>query len=208
MSQLKTLNLEDSAKLLNYIRQPIPSRPPNRRDIRNYLMTLLMIEGGLRCGELTNLLISDLTFESHPVHTLIIRQNIAKRKHERSIPLTERIKTSIAQNIPLWKASRHPFAANFAFTSGADNRRLSRRTIERIIKAAAMISIAKDIHPHTLRHTFASNLMRITNIRVVQKLLGHKSITSTQIYTHPNSVDLTNAINSLPKETNHVNDSD
>jgi integrase/recombinase XerC len=51
-----------------------------------------------------------------------------------------------------------------------------------------------------LRHTFATNLMRTTNARVVQQLLGHKNLSSTQIYTHPNQQDLKKAIDSLPGE--------
>ncbi|GAH69734.1 unnamed protein product, partial [marine sediment metagenome] len=52
-------------------------------------------------------------------------------------------------------------------------------------------------HPHMLRHTFASKLMRVTSMRTVQELLGHSSITSTQIYTHPNEDDKKKAIKGL-----------
>lgn len=48
-----------------------------------------------------------------------------------------------------------------------------------------------------LRHTFATRLMQKTNIRVVQQLLGHKSLSSTQVYTHPNADDLQKAIENL-----------
>jgi integrase/recombinase XerD len=54
--------------------------------------------------------------------------------------------------------------------------------VKRLAKQAG---IAKDVHPHMLRHTFATDLLRKTkNLRLAQKALGHAQITSTQIYTH------------------------
>ncbi|GAH96402.1 unnamed protein product, partial [marine sediment metagenome] len=59
----------------------------------------------------------------------------------------------------------------------------------------------REIHPHILRHTFATRLMSKTSMRVVQELLGHKNLSSTQIYTHPNNADLQEAIDSLNEKS-------
>lgn len=63
---------------------------------------------------------------------------------------------------------------------------------------AKRAGIEKDIHPHTLRHTFATDLLRqAKNIRLVQKALGHSSLSTTQIYTHIVDEELGDALKSF-----------
>jgi len=193
----KTLTNEECQKLLDVLLNPLEHPKPHIAHIRNYLMALLMLDAGLRVGELIQLYVSDLFFGDHPCYNLVIRSEIAKRHRERLIPLSQRIIDTISHlhNMdPRWSSAHH---LEYAFYSDKPLTHISSRRVQQIIRDHSIVAIGRPVHPHMLRHTFATRLMAKTNIRVVQELLGHSSLQSTQIYTHPNQTDLTNAIKNL-----------
>ncbi len=174
---------------------------PNRysKRLRNATMIALMLDAGLRVGEVVRMQVTDLCRLNEPVHTLIIGANISKNKTGRSIPLTSRVRALVAEmNEDTWKYETRQ-DVNWCFFCWTPTNQITTRQVENIIKAISKIAINREINPHVLRHTFATRLMRTSNIRIVQALLGHKSLTSTQIYTHPNNIDLKGAIASLEK---------
>jgi integrase/recombinase XerC len=141
-----------------------------------------------------NLIVSDLIIEGQPVSEIRIRKETAKYGSERYIPVSGRLRTILLDMyIFCWKAGQFS-PSNYAFISDRVCNHITITQVERIIDSAGLKALQRHLHPHMLRHTFATRLMRVSNIRVVQQLLGHKYLTSTQIYTHPDSTDLRTAI--------------
>ncbi len=196
-TQLKTLTPEECDKLLEQLVKPRKKTAPPRVCDRNYTMALLMLDAGLRVGELVQLRQDQLFFRSAPVTELTVFKNQAKNKHERSIPISTRLHDAIAEMWGQWWSKPTVHKEQLAFYTRNGRHGLSTRQVRRIITNAGRLSIDRDIHPHMLRHTFATRLMRNTSLRVVQECLGHTKLDSTQIYTHPNSEDRKKAIDSM-----------
>ncbi|MBA7540025.1 Tyrosine recombinase XerC [subsurface metagenome] len=193
----KTLTTDEAEKLLTALKgEPVTSKQ-KVKTIRNHTIALLMLDAGLRVGEVVHLNIEDLYFLNEPRYQLRVTESIAKNKTERIVPLSNRIRKAIeAMQVHVW-SNQPPFVPAFFHEYKKGYRILTTRQVERIIRAAAMKSLGRPVHPHMLRHTFGTRLMRTTNSRVVQELLGHSSMTSTQIYTHPNEDDKRKAIDQL-----------
>jgi len=192
-----TLNVTEQHQLLDALFCKDGTPAQFFRGVRNYTIAVLMLETGLRVGEVVQLRWSDLYFNGNPVTNLVVPSEIAKRKRERMIPVSTRLHQALEE---YWE--RHNFDSieytnYFAFYEGLSTTHISTRQVERFIRAAAERSLGRPIHPHVLRHTFASKLMRVTDMRTVQELLGHKNISSTQVYTHPNEDDKKKAISKL-----------
>lgn len=166
---------------------------------RNLLILLLMLDAGLRDGEVVRLKISDLTILDEPVTSLRVRSEISKSKLDRIVPLTERTIEAIRKCHRLLWSGPESAASDFVFPSRSLSGHLTTVQVERIVKTTAAKSIHRDIHPHILRHTYATRLMQTTNSKVVQELLGHKFISSTGIYMHPNAEDKRKAVDSIEK---------
>lgn len=194
---IQTLSPEEGSKLVDFLELQDIHGPCVLHAQRNVLMVLLLLDAGLRVGELVQLKVSDVWYTNRPAQNLEIRPEISKTKTSRWLPLSGRIKEATIK----YAESRHHWVFNTAGTSlfpfGTGCRPISTRQVERIVRTAGQKALGKRVHPHMLRHTFATRLMQKTNIRVVQTLLGHASLQSTQIYTHPNDQDLKKAIDSM-----------
>lgn len=194
---IQTLSPEQSSKLVDYFEHGKAYRYGNLHAERNLLICLLLLDAGLRVGELVKLLVSDVWYENSPCKVLEVRAGTTKTQTSRLIPLSER--TTLA--ILMYSEIQHHYTfanpSNFIFGQNLQGKHISTRQVERIIRTAGQESLGIRVHPHMLRHTFATRLMQKTNIRVVQTLLGHSSLQSTQIYTHPNNQDLKKAIDSM-----------
>jgi len=142
---------------------------------KSKLMVSLMYACGLRVSELTNLKIQDLNFEEKIGH---VRQG--KGKKDRIFNIPKFLSTNLEKQTKIQKDTNQEFL--FSGPKG----KLSPRNLQKIVsKAAKRAGIKKNVHCHTLRHSFATHLLENgTDIRFIQTLLGHSSISTTEIYTH------------------------
>lgn len=189
-----TLETAECEKLLDTLRHASGTAKKMRKAVRNYCMARLMLDAGLRVGELVSLRVQDLYFNRQPVRNIIIKPHMTKNKVEHSIPVSQLLTEAFIVFFDIWWLNNETPEQEFAFLSSKSDRSITTRQVERIICAAGWKAFGRPVHPHVLRHTFASRLMRVTNSSMVQRMLGHKYLTSTQVYCHPNEDDKRQAI--------------
>ncbi|MCH7517479.1 MAG: tyrosine recombinase XerC [Candidatus Dadabacteria bacterium] len=149
----------------------------NVYESRDRAILELLYSCGLRVSELVGINLNNLDLTSMSVKVL------GKGNKERMVPLGSKactaIKTYLRQRLDLKPEDDYLFV-------NSRGGRLSTRSIDRIIKKYAAISgIPKNISPHVLRHTFATHLLGGgADLRAIQEMLGHKSLSTTQRYTH------------------------
>jgi len=194
MESPKTLTREEMQVLLDWLRLHLPRYDGYHRQLRDYGLAVFLCETGLRVGELVGLRLGDVVFAGEAVKTLVVRAEIAKGKKERSVPVSAALKVRIGILArKLWYAHLDE-GDSYCWYRTDRFHHLSVRSVEGMVRKAGLAALGRPVHPHVLRHTFATNMMRVTSARVVQELLGHADLRSTQIYTHPNGDDLAAAI--------------
>jgi integrase len=165
---------------------------------------IILADTGLRVAELCALRVSDLWMLDEPLNLLEVRAAIAKNHQPRSIPLSPRVHDSIRNLYHHHWTRSTPNSLEYAFHCHKPTSPTTPRTIQRIVSKYGLAILHRRLTPHMLRHTFATRLITKCNIRVVQQLLGHSSLTSTQVYTHPSTTDLQTAINALNAPTSQI----
>lgn len=161
--------------------------------VRDRAILELLYSSGIRVSELCNLDVGDINLREGLIKVR------GKGKKERIVPMgakaIEAIKTYMVERMLLEKKLEKKKEALFLNRSGS---RLTDRSIRRIVvKYARMILINTRIGPHTLRHTFATHLLQSgADLRTIQELLGHSSLSTTQKYTH---LDITHLVDVYDK---------
>lgn len=196
-NSIKTLTATEEALLLNHLTKFSGSQVKFCKRLRDLVLVLLMLDAGLRVREAVTLALDDVYYNNLPTDSIIIKAEFAKNGKSREIPATERLQVALKNYVEYYNSIFYKLPQRYLFASPSMNFPLTTRQAERIIVGHCKAAIGKHVNPHMLRHTFASKLMRRTNARTVQALLGHSSLVSTMIYMHPNGDDLRNAINAL-----------
>lgn len=176
------LTLDEQARLLEQfnLRYVTPER--------NKTMIALLLNTGLRLSEMTNLKWQDINLMTGQLKVVN-----GKGSKDRILYIND----SVIEMLKNWRERQFKEwgKTNYVFTS-RNLKQLDGKAVRKMIKTYTdRAGISKDITTHSLRHTFASDLLRETsNIRLVQKALGHSDIGTTQIYTHIVDVELENAM--------------
>lgn len=164
------LTKDELKKLLN----TIPTK-------KSKLMVSLTYACGFRVSELINLKASDLNFEE-----MIGYVRMGKGRKDRVFNIPKFLLKKLKSQVQKQKEKNE----EYLFTGPKG--RLTDRNIQKIVRLAAKkAEIEKQVHPHTLRHSFATHLLENgVDIRKIQELLGHADLSTTQIYTHVSTEEL------------------
>ncbi len=149
-------------------------------DYRNKAMFELMYSSGLRVSELINLNVNDIDLMNSTVRIF------GKGSKERIVPLNNYASEALKNYILYHRATLFKHGENnYLFLNNHGNK-MTRQGFFKILKKIALENnIKTDFSPHTLRHSFATHLLKYgADLRSIQELLGHSDISTTQIYTH------------------------
>ena len=195
--QVTFLTVDEVERLLNQIDLSSES------GLRDRAIIELLYSGGLRVSELINLNRDSINLERRE---FVVR---GKGSKDRPIFISEAAADRIAEYLGARSDSLPALFLNNSKNTGTvdtsgNHRRLTARSVERIIeKYARMAGITKHVSPHTLRHSFATDLlMNGADLRSVQSLLGHADVSTTQIYTHVTDHHLKEIHDKFHSETN------
>ena len=187
----KYLSLDDSKKLLS-----VAANEDNRNSERNYAITTLFLNCGMRLSELVGININDIRFEDWQMTV------IGKGNKERTIYLNKACIHSIQNYLNVRPKKGLSSDGEKALFLSERKQRISKRAVQQIIyselRQAGLDTTKYSVHK--LRHTAATLTYQYGNvdIRALQELLGHESISTTEIYTHVSNQQVRNAVESNP----------
>ena len=143
-------------------------------ELRNKLIIHLLLDTGVRVSELVNIKVRDIDVEERIIKVF------GKGSKERFVFFTSKTKELLIN----YFIKRKEKAITDNLLINYKGEKLTERSVQKIIKLVGE-KIGLDIHPHLLRHTFATDLLnKGADIRMIQELLGHENLDTTQIYTH------------------------
>lgn len=178
------LSFDEVNTLFNYfdLNDPI--------SLRNRTILETIYACGLRISELTNLNLNDIDFENMYLKVL------GKGKKERMVPFYPRLKQLLLRYLNNYRSLYCDESIEALFIN-QKGKRITPRYIQLILeKNSKECGLKINVHPHSLRHSFATHLLdNGADLRVVQELLGHENLSTTQLYTHLTVDRLKNIVN-------------
>lgn len=158
---------------------------------------LLMLDAGLRVSETLSLKLKNFDFQKR---TLTVRSLKKKNEEFRTIPISDRLYRAIADYLEKSKISINN-ADNYLFPSYTAQGYLCRKTVWKVLKSYGKKLGIQNLHPHTLRHTFATHhLNNGTKLEEIKTMLGHSSYDTTLIYSKIPTSELAKKVDSLTSQ--------
>ncbi len=159
---------------------------PSRHPLRDLALLELVYASGLRVGEVITLTVESLRPD------LGILRCFGKGSKERIVPVSRRAMEAVRQYVEVERPRLVRRSATDLLFVSKGGKQLGREVVNAFLKKYAMLAgLSGKITPHTLRHSFATHMIQGgADLRVVQEILGHVKIDTTEIYTHLNNQDL------------------
>ena len=164
---------------------------PTKRPIRDKAIFELLYATGIRCSELVNIAFQDIDLNNKTIRIF------GKGKKERIVLFGEKAKNKLLEYLErerlVSRSGEEKIFLNWR------NKPLTPRSVQRVFEMfRKLLPVERALTPHKLRHSFATHLLNQgTDLRIVQELLGHKTLTSTEIYTHVSLEDLSRMCNRI-----------
>lgn len=193
----KYLSLDESKKLLETTAEANSKNHGNHDNSeRNYAIITLFLNCGMRLSELVNIDIKDIDFNEQKMNV------IGKGDKERTIYLNKACISAINNYLIVRPKERIHYASKDALFLSEQKRRISNRTVQYIVKEELKLAgiDSNKYSVHKLRHTAATLMYKYgqVDIRALQELLGHESISTTEIYTHVDNEQIRSAVENNP----------
>lgn len=165
---------------------------------RDFIIINLALTTGLRNSELCDLTVECIRAYEIIPNVMMLPGTIAKGGVGREIPLHPDTRKHLLTFLEYKSSHKEDLSPTAPlFCSKYTHNKLSPRDLQRIVGNISKTSIGRSINPHVLRHTFATRLLYVSNLEIVRKVLGHRNIQTTQIYVHPSSNDISEAVNKM-----------
>jgi len=178
----------------------------SRPQVQDGLIFGLLLDTGLRPREAANLKWRNLSLLNDAGGIIEVPETYAKRGRARQVAMTTRLDRLIC----IWTHLRQQpvliDCEHWLFPGASRYKPITVRTLQRAVDRWGRQHLGTSVHPYRLRHTYATQLLRVANLRVVQDALGHRSITSTQVYTHVQPQDILDGTRAYEAATATVTD--
>lgn len=175
------LSVDAANEVMNAPLELAGMREPER--IRDSLMLELLYGSGLRVSELAGLSLSDVSLERLEIRVL------GKGKKERIVPIGSKALSALERYLPVRATLRNQKTGAqdaHALLLGRQGTRLGQRRVQTLVQRYGALGAGRpDLHPHALRHTCATHMLEgQADLRTIQEILGHSSLSTTQRYAH------------------------